>query len=61
MKKKSWTKSGGKWFKIVVTWKFDLDPKEILDESLLFDLKKTSEEKIFDSILEKIPDKNDIF
>ena len=29
--------------------------------SLLFDLKKTSEGKIFDSILEKIPDKNDIY
>ena len=36
-----------------------LIPEEILDKPLLFDLKKTSEEKIFDSILEKIPDKND--
>ena len=36
-----------------------LIPEEILDKQLLFDLKKTSEEKIFDSILEKIPDKND--
>ena len=35
---------------------FDFDPGEYLDKSLLFDLKKTSEEKIFDSILEKIPD-----
>ena len=34
-----------------------LIPEEILDKPLLFDLKKTSEEKIFDSILEKIPDK----
>ena len=38
-----------------------LIPEEILDKPLLFDLKKTSEEKIFDSILEKIPDKNDIY
>ena len=28
---------------------------------LLFDLKETSEDKIFDSILKKIPDKNDIY
>ena len=35
---------------------FDFDPQEYLDKSLLFDLKKTSEEKIFDSILKKILD-----
>ena len=28
---------------------------------LLFDLKKTSKNKIFDAILEKIPEKNDIY
>ena len=36
-----------------------LIPEEILNKPLLFDLKKTNEEKIFDSILEKIPGKND--
>ena len=35
---------------------FDFDPEEYLDKSLLFNLKKTSEEKIFDAILEKILD-----
>ena len=34
---------------------FDVDLEEYLDKSLLFNLKKTSEEKIFDAILEKIP------
>ena len=34
---------------------FNFDPQEHLDKSLLFDLKKTSKEKIFDTILEKIP------
>ena len=47
--------------KLLLSWKFDFDPEEILDKSLLFDLKKTSEDKIFDSILEKISDKNDIY
>ena len=47
--------------KLLLSWKFDFDPEEILDKSLLFDLKKTSEDKIFDWILEKIPDKNDIY
>ena len=35
---------------------FDFDPQEYLDKFLLFDLKKTSEEQIFEAILEKIPD-----
>ena len=47
--------------KLLLSGKFDLNPEEILDKSLLFDLKKTREDKIFDSILEKIPDKNDIY
>ena len=47
--------------KLLLSWKFDFDPEEILDKLLLFDLKKTSKDKIFDSILEKIPDKNDIY
>ena len=47
--------------KLLLSGKFDFDPKEILDQSLLFHLKKTSEDKIFDSILKKIPDKNDIY
>ena len=47
--------------KLLLSGKFDFDPKEILDKSLLFDLEKTSEDKIFDPILKKIPDKNDIY
>ena len=47
--------------KLLLSGKFDFDPEEILDKSLLFDLKKTSEEKIFDLILEKILDKNNIY
>ena len=35
---------------------FDFDLQEYLDKSLLFDLKETSEEQIFEAILEKIPD-----
>ena len=46
--------------KLLLSGKFDFDSKEILEKSFLFGLKKTSENKIFDSILEKIPDKNDI-
>ena len=46
--------------KLLLWGKFDFDPEEILDKLLLFDVKKTSEDKMFDSILEKIPDKNDI-
>ena len=45
---------------MLLSGKFDFDPEEILDKLLLFNLKKTSEEKKFDSILEKIPDKNNI-
>ena len=47
--------------KLLFSGKFDFDPEEILHKSLLFDLKKTSEDKIFDSILDKIPSKNDIY
>ena len=48
--------------KLLLSRKFDFNPEEILDKSLLFELeKKTSADKIFDSILEKIPDKNDIY
>ena len=32
-----------------------------MEKSLLFDLKKSSEEKIFDAILEKIPDNETYF
>ena len=38
--------------KLLLSGKFDFDPEEILDKSLSFDLKKTSEEKIFDSIFD---------
>ena len=38
--------------KLLLSGKFDFDPEEILDKSLLFDLKKTNEEKIFDSIFD---------
>ena len=47
--------------KLFLSGKFDFDPEEILNLLLLFNLKKTSEDKIFDSILKKIPDKNDIY
>ena len=47
--------------KLLLSRKFDFDPEEILDRSLLFKLKKTSQDKTFDSILEQIPDKNDIY
>ena len=47
--------------KLLLFGKFDFDPKENSDKSLLFDLKKTSEEKIFDLILEKILDKNHLY
>ena len=40
---------------------FDFDPEEYLDKSLLFNLKKTSEEKIFDAILEKILDNDNYY
>ena len=38
--------------KLLLSGKFDFDPEEILDKSLSFDLKKTSDEKIFDSIFD---------
>ena len=47
---------GKKNSKAILSKTFDFDPEEFLDKSLLFHLKKTSEENIFDSILEKIPD-----
>ena len=47
--------------KLLLLGKFDFDPEEILYKSFLFDLKKTSEDKIFDSILEKIPGKNNMY
>ena len=47
--------------KLFLYEKLDIDRENFLDKSLLFDLKKTSEEKVFDLILEKIPDKNDIY
>ena len=40
--------------KLLLYWKFEFN------KLLLFYLKKTSEDKIFDSILEKISGKNDI-
>ena len=46
--------------KLLSSRKFDFESEEILDKSLLFGLNKTSKDKIFDSILEKMPDKNDI-
>ena len=47
--------------KLLLSVRFDFDPEEISNKSLLFNLKKTSEKKIFDLILEKILDKNDIY
>ena len=38
---------------------FTFDPAEYIDKAFLFDLRKTSEEKIFDRLLENIPDGND--
>ena len=46
---------------MLLSGKFDFDPEEVLNKSLLFDSKKASEEIIFDFILEKIPDKNNIY
>ena len=47
--------------KLLLLRKFDFDPEKFLDKSLLFDLKKTSKDKMFDSMLHKMPDKNDIY
>ena len=38
---------------------FEFNPEEILDKSLLFDLKKTREEKILDRLNESLPEGND--
>ena len=46
---------------MLLSGKFGFDPKEMLDKLLLFDLKETSEEKIFDSLLERILDKIGIY
>ena len=35
---------------------FDFDPEDYLDKSLLFNLKKTKEEKFFNAIIEKLSD-----
>ena len=34
--------------KLLLLGNFDFDPEEVLDKLLLFNLKKTSEDKIFD-------------
>ena len=39
--------------KAILSKTFDFDPEEYLDKYLLFDLEKISEEKHFDSVLEK--------
>ena len=42
--------------KSILSGKFDFNPEEFLDKSILFDLKKKmSKEQIFDAILEKYP------
>ena len=45
--------------KSILSGTFDFIPEEYLNKSLLFDLKK-SEEKIFDAIIEKLPN-NDTY
>ena len=42
--------------KAIISGTFDFAPEDYLDKSLLFDLKKTSEEKNYDAIIEIIPD-----
>ena len=44
--------------KAIISGTLGFDPEDYLDKSLLLDLKKTSKEKIFDAIIEKIPDSN---
>ena len=46
-------------FKSILSGTFNFNPEEYLNKSLLFDLRKTSEENIFDAIIEKLPN-NDI-
>ena len=41
--------------KAILSHTFDLNPEDYLEKSLLFNLKKTSKEKLFDAIIEKIP------
>ena len=43
--------------KLFLYEKLDIDRENFLDKLLLFELKKTSEEKVFDLILEKISEK----
>ena len=40
--------------KSILPGTFDSDPEECLNKSLVTDLKKTSEEKFFDAIIEKL-------
>ena len=42
--------------KAIISGTFGFDPEDYLDKSLLFDLKKASEEKIFDTLIEKMLD-----
>ena len=42
--------------KSIPSGKLDFDAEKFIDKSLLFDLKQTSKEQIFDVILDKIPD-----
>ena len=42
--------------KPIVSGTFDFDPEDYLEKSLLFDLKKISEEKFVNARIEKIPD-----
>ena len=42
--------------KTIISGTFGFDPEDSLDKSLLFDLKKASEETIFDALIEKILD-----
>ena len=44
--------------KAIISGTFDFDPEDYLIKSLLFDLKKTREEKILHTTIEKIPDNN---
>ena len=48
-----WKKLAKNNSKSKLSGKFDFNPEEFLDKSLLFNLKQTSEEQIFDTILEK--------
>ena len=41
--------------KSILSGTFDFDPEEYLKKLLLFDLKNTSQEKIFDAIIKKLP------